>query len=630
MNTIKYITISIFMALICSCGVKKGVDSTNILENSGQITRVEPMNWWINMKTPLQLLVEGKNISSWSVQMSNDSFGVGIKEVHKADSPNYLFIDIEIDKYAKADTYYLVFTKGNESFKLPYKIEERRENSAQRESFTSADMIYLLMPDRFANGDKSNDSIDELPDKLNRSHLFGRHGGDIAGIIKHLDYIAQTGATAIWSTPLLLDNEKQSSYHGYACADYYKIDPRYGSNELFCEYVEQAHKKDLKIIMDIVTNHCGGEHWWMKDMPFNNWVHENRGYANHLFSTHIDPNASKYDLSFQDSGWFDTSMPDMNLDNPYLLQYFKQWAIWWIEYANLDGFRVDTYPYNEKIPMSEWCKAVIEEYPNFNIVGECWTSSVPQLAYWQADNNNKDGFNSNLPSIMDFPLRNAICDALPQDSRTWGHGLIRLYEAVSHDFVYNDIDNMLIFVANHDTDRIGDILKKDAKRQKITMALLATMRGIPQIFSGDEMMFTSCDLSQGHGGLRVDFPGGWEDDEVNLFNPSERNEQQADIYNYTQKLFNWRKSKEVIHSGKTIHFAARDNTYAYFRYNDSEAVFVFINNSRGAKKIPWSNYIEITDNYSTKGVNVATGEAIQLSDSTKVASKEALIIELKK
>ena len=632
MNTIKKLTLLIVMGIACSCGAKKGIDTTNIEENSGQVVRVEPRSWWVKMKTPLQLLIQGKDIASWSVEVGDNSFGVAVKKVNRADNPNFIFVDIEIDKLAEAKTYNLVFTKGTESFKVAYNLEARREGSAERESFTSADMVYLLMPDRFANGDESNDSIATLPDKLNREDLFGRHGGDIQGIINNLDYIAQTGATAIWSTPLLLDNEPQATYHGYACADYYQIDPRYGSNELYRTYVEKAHEKDLKIIMDIVTNHCGGAHWWMEEMPFNDWVHKFPTYTTpiHEFAPHMDVNGSKHDLKIQDSGWFDTSMPDMNLDNPYLLQYFKQWAIWWIEYSNLDGLRVDTYPYNEKIPMSEWCKAVRNEYPNINIVGECWTSSIPQLAYWQADNINKDRFNSNLPCIMDFPLRNAICEGLPKDSKTWGNGLIKVYEDLSHDFVYNDVNNMLIFTANHDTDRIGDILNKDAKRLKISMTMLATMRGIPQIFAGDEMMFVSKDITMGHGGLRVDFPGGWSSDKVNLFNADERNAEQADIFNHTQKIFNWRKNKEVIHSGKTIHFASRDNTYAYFRYNSTDAVFVFINNSRGAKNIPWTNYTEIANTLNGSGVNVLTGEAMIITDSTKVNSKEALVVEFKR
>ena len=356
----------------------------------------------------------------------------------------------------------------------------------------------------------------------------------------------------------------------------------------------------------------------------------------------MDPNASKYDLNLQESGWFVPSMPDMNLDNPFTLKYFQQWAIWWIEYSGLDGFRVDTYPYNEKEPMSRWCKAVRTEYPNFNIVGECWTSSIPQLAYWQADNENKDGFNSNLPSIMDFPLYDAICAGVPTDSVQWGAGMTKVYDCLSHDFVYHDLSKMMIFPGNHDTDRIGDVVRQNPDRMKIVMAMMATMRGFPQIFAGDEMMFVSRDRSQGHGGLRVDFPGGWAGDKENWFTEEGRKAaltgtdgkpvaagQVADLHDYTRKLFRWRKGKGVIHDGKTLHFLTRDNTYAYFRYNADEAVFVYINNSRGRKSIPWSHYAEIADGLYD-GRDVMTGEAVEVNDATVVGPRQALVVEYKR
>ncbi len=623
------------MALVtmCSCGGGSGatsVDTSLIVENSGQVRRVEPLSWWTQMSTPLQLMVQGDNIAEWSVEVANSEH-VKIEGVHYGDNPNFQFLDVVIAPEAEAGDYELLFSRGDEQFKLSYHIGERRDGSRERMSFTTADMIYLFMPDRFANGDAENDSTECTTDKLDREALFGRHGGDIAGVIKNLDYIADLGATAIWSTPMLLDNEPEHSYHGYACGDYYNIDPRFGSNELYREMVEQSHSRDIKVIMDIVTNHCGISHWWIEDMPFEDWIHKFDDFTqtNNFFSVNMDPNASQHDLMIQESGWFDRSMPDMNLDNPYLLQYFKQWAIWWIEYANLDGFRVDTYPYNEKVPMSEWCAAIRKEYPNFNIVGECWTPSIPQLAYWQEGNNNVDGFNSHLPAIMDFPLRDAICEALPAAAEGWGQGMVKIYNVLSHDFVYKDLSNMMIFVGNHDTDRIGDIVKKNPDRAKLAMTLLATMRGIPQIFSGDEMMFVSKDLSMGHGGLRVDFPGGWAGDQVNLFDHEQRNAVQADLYNHTKTLFQWRKSKGVIHNGSTLHFASRDNTYAYFRYNQDEAVFVYINNSRSTKSIPWESYSEIASSL-TQGRNVLTGESVTIDSSTKVKPRQGLVVEFKR
>ncbi len=630
-------------AALVSCGGQTAFDPDTVADAGSRVDRVEPLSWWTGMKTPLQLLVRGENISSCDVRIEGGK-GVSVSAVHKADSPNYLFVDVEISQNAAPGTYWIVFDNGSEIFKYPYEIAARCEGSAKRKSFTTGDMIYLIMPDRFANGDPSNDATDDTAEKPARDEFFGRHGGDIQGIIDHLGYIADLGATAIWNTPLLLDNEPEGSYHGYACADYYHIDPRFGSNELYRDFVGKAHENGLKVIMDIVTNHCGTAHWWMDDLPFKDWIHVFPEYTgtNVCFSTNMDPNASKYDLNLQESGWFVPSMPDMNLDNPFVLHYFVQWAVWWIEYSGLDGFRVDTYPYNEKIPMSEWCASVLNEYPNFNIVGECWTSSIPQLAYWQGGNANKDGFDSHLPSIMDFPLQEAIWKALPTDSHGWGEGMTRVYDCLSHDFVYHDLSRMMIFPGNHDTDRIGDVLKHNADRHKIVMTMMATMRGIPQIFYGDEMMFVSKDKSQGHGGLRVDFPGGWQGDKVDLFTPEGRASAavntdgkpvaeglMAELHDYTQKLFQWRKGKKVIHDGKTMHFLSRDNTYAYFRYDDTDAVFVFINNSRGKKNVPWSHYAEIAEGLHD-GRNVLTGEAAEVNDSTVVGPRQALVVEYKR
>ena len=612
-----------------SCASASQVDVTVVPEAEGRVTRLEPLSWWVGMKTPLQLLVQGENISAAAVELVGE--GVTLREVHKADSPNYLFLDIEIEASAPAGEIYLLFTRGDEQFKVPYTLAERREGSAERKSFTTSDVIYLLMPDRFANGDPTIDSTPTTAEEADRENLHGRHGGDLQGIIDHLDYIADLGMTAIWSTPLLLDNEPNYSYHGYACADYYHIDPRMGSNELYREYVQQAHQRGLKILMDIVTNHCGMAHWWMKDLPFKDWVHQWDGFVrtNNFFSTNMDPNASKHDLEVQESGWFDTSMPDMNLDNEFVLNYFKQWAVWWIEYADLDGFRVDTYPYNEKEPMSRWCEAVLNEYPHFNIVGECWTANVPQLAYWQGDNPNRDGFNSHLPSIMDFPLRDAIMTALPSDSLRWGEGMTKVYDALSNDFVYHDLSKMMIFTGNHDIDRTADVLKGNVDRVKIAMALLATMRGIPQLYSGDELFVRSKDLKQGHGGLRVDTPGGWAEDKENYFEESGRKGDVKEVFDFTRKLFQWRKTMPVLHSGRTLHFGYRDNTYAYFRYNDEEAVLVYVNNSRGRKPLPWEDFREITPTLS-EGVDVLTGEKVELSNKTTVPARGLLIVSFKR
>ena len=641
----KKILIALAALTLASCSAPHFDPASVEDATAQQVTRVEPLSWWTDMKTPLQLMVQGSGISAYDVAIEGGK-GVSLTKVSKAESPNYLFADVEIAPNAEPGTYYIVFTKDGESFKYPYEIAAREKGSAERRSFTTADMIYLIMPDRFANGDESNDSVECMADKLARERKSGRHGGDIQGVIDHLDYISELGATYIWTTPFLADNAPRGSYHGYAASDYYHIDPRFGSNELYRTLVAKANEKGLGIIMDMVPNHCGTEHWWMEDLPFQDWIHLLDPYTgtNVAFSTNMDPNASRKDLYIQESGWFVPSMVDMNLDNPYVLKYFIQWAIWWIEYAGIDGFRVDTYPYNEKQPAADWCEAIMNEYPNFNIVGECWTPSIPQLAYWQGGNANKDGFDSHLPSIMDFPLHDAMRAGLAEDNPGWGQGMTRVYDILSHDFVYHDLSKMLIFPGNHDTARLGDVLGKNPAKVKLAMAMMATMRGIPQIFAGDELMFVSNNLRDAgdHGGLRVDFPGGWKGDAVDLFTEEGRKAQThntdglevpqgqaAEMFDYVSRLFQWRKSKDVIHNGRTLHFLTRDNTYGYFRYDEEDVVFVYINNSQQPKNIPWSYYSEISEGLKD-GVDVITGEPCEISDATVVPPCTALIVEYRR
>ena len=597
------------------------------------IQRAEPLSWWVGMETPLQIMFQGHDLVNYQVTIKEQGYGVTIAKVNKADSPNYLFVDVKIAKDAKVGDYTFVFTNGKHKYNYIYSIAERRANSAQRESYNSSDVVYLIMPDRFANGDTTNDSTDNTQEKANREDPSSRHGGDIKGIINNLDYIADLGATAIWSTPLLVDDEPEGSYHGYACGDYYHIDPRFGDNNLFKELVTESHERDLKVIMDIVPNHCGISHWWMKDLPFKNWINnvDNPIITSHAMSTHFDPNASQADLDVLEKGWFVDSMPDMNLDNPYVLQYFKQWAVWWVEWSNLDGFRVDTYPYNEKIPMSEWVADVRKEFPNISIVGECWISAPAQLAYWDGGHVNKDGFSSNLPMIMDFPLRDAIIGGLNSQGSGWGEGMVKVYESLSNDFLFSDPRTLLIFMGNHDTPRITDLLGQDLQKLELATAMIATMRGVPQIFAGDELMFSSPNQQNisNHVDLRIDFPGGWEGDSINLFEATDRTKEQTELFDYTRKLLQWRKGAEVIHNGETRHFHSRDNVYCYFRYNTKEVVMVYINNSNENKSIDWSKYTEMTKGLAT-GLDIISDKKVTVGEETIVPSRSAMVIEFKR
>ena len=582
------------------------------------VDRVEPPCWWTGMETPLQLMIHGDRVGEYDVSVSGPR-GVRVAAVHNAQSIDYLFVDIKISPNAKPGNYDLVFSRGDEVFSLPYNIGQRRKGSADRESFGPSDAIYLVMPDRFANRDASNDDVPGMNESSDPDAFFGRHGGDIQGIEDHLDYIADMGFTALWCTPLLEDNETVESYHGYACTDYYRIDPRFGDNEKYREMVGMAHSKGIKVIMDVVTNHSGVHHWWYSDPPFSDWIHfwPEYTHSNCSFSVHQDPYCSDADRQNMLGGWFDVAMADMNLDNPCLLQYFKQWAVWWIEWADLDGLRVDTYPYNEKIPMSQWCAAVRKEYPSINIVGECWTTNTAQAAYWQDGANNADGFDSNLPSIMDFSLHDAICRGINTDKEDWENGLSAVYQSVACDGFISDPLNMMIFPGNHDTEHIADVCRRDPERVKLVMALMATLRGYPQIFTGDEIFSVSRDLSQGHGGLRVEFDDNWAEDPV-----------KKDIHDYTRALLRWRKTSKAVHCGKTLHFLSRDNTYAYFRYTDSEAVFVYLNNNTEPRQIPWNDYSEISSTLGKDVRDVLSGNKVDPSSMT-AAPKSAIILEFK-
>lgn len=599
-----------------------------------RIERAEPLSWFTDMKMPLTLMLQGEDLADAQVTiqqvvagkvMKGQCLGLTVKRQHNAESPNYLFVDLDVKQ---SGTYRITLTKNKKSAHVDYVINQRRPDPAANTSYGPEDVIYLIMPDRFANGDPTNDNTDNTAEKLAPEEWFGRHGGDLKGIIDHLDAIKALGATAIWCTPLLLDNEPTQSYHGYACADYYHIDPRYGSNELYLDFVNASHRKGLKVIMDIVPNHCGSAHWWMKDLPYYDWIHQYPTFtrSNWQFTTAADIHASEADFLGMNSGWFDTSMPDMNLDNPDLLKYFQQWAIWWIEAMNLDGLRVDTYPYNEKVPISQWTKAVREEYPGINIVGECWTRPSSQIAYWQADARNPDGYNSNLPCVMDFPLQEAIAAALGGTGEGWGQGLLKCYEVVADDYLYSYPDNLLIFDSNHDTPRVRDmLLDKSFERNKLVAALLATMRGIPQLTYGEEYGLISLnpdDISN-HGALRVNHP--W-------FNgtASGLTNEQEDLCAYYSKVFNWRRTNKTVHEGKLMHFLSRDNTYAYVRYTDKEAVLVYINAASEQRQIPIAQYHELLINYAKQGVDVISGKSFDLNQRITIEPLTAIILPLAK
>ena len=594
-----------------------------------QIDRIEPPFWWSDMNlSEVQIMFYGKNIALNDVSVSN---GIIIKNIQKTENPNYVFITVDT-KNTKAQDFLFTFKNKNKSFTQNYSLKSRKENSRYRKGFDSSDMIYLVMSDRFANGNPNNDNTSETIEKSDRKKIDGRHGGDIEGIIQNLDYIKSIGATAVWPTPLCEDNDERGSYHGYGQSDVYKIDSRFGSNEDYLRLSSELHKRGMKNIMDYVTNHWGYNHWMMSDLPTYDWIHQFPGYAqtNYRMSTQFDTNASKIDSKFCTDGWFVKSMPDLNQSNQLVLNYLIENAIWWIEYADLDGLRVDTYSYNDKEGIAKWTKAITDEYPHFNIVGEVWMQNQAQMAYWQKESKIGaiENYNSNLPSVMDFTLHDVLNNGvLNQDKANWDSGLIKIYENFTNDFLYPNINNILVFAENHDTNRFNEIYKKDFDKYKMVMSLIATIRGIPQLYYGSEIGMVG-NKNVGDGDIRRDFPGGWYGDSNNAFTALGRNNEQQKYHDFTAKLFNWRKNKEVIHTGKMKHYLPENNVYVYFRYNDSESIMILINNNTDKKLIQLNRFRESIQNYHT-GTDVLTEKQIKLENDLEIEGKSALILELK-
>lgn len=595
---------------------------------SAQLQKIEPPFWYANMQNPaLQILCYGKNIAQYDVNVSNN---IVITNVAKTENPNYVFITIDTKNIPASDFTFSFQTKNKVAFTQKYSLKQRRKNSASRKSYDSSDMIYLIMPDRFANGNPDNDSTTDTSEKADRNKPGSRHGGDIEGIIKNLDYLKELGVTALWNTPLCEDNAARGSYHGYAQSDVYKIDPRYGTNEDFLQLSSELHKRDMKLIVDYVTNHWGSEHWMIKDLPSYDWIHQFPGYAqsNYRMATQFDANASEIDQKQCVDGWFVKSMPDLNQSNSLVNKYLIQNAIWWIEYANLDGFRVDTYSYCDKTAIAEWTKAITDEYPHFNIAGEVWMNDQAQMAYWQKDSKIGaiQSYNSNLPTVMDFTLQGAIMSAFNEDKGEWDKGAVKFYDNFTNDFLYPNINNILVFAENHDTNRLNEVYKNDFKKYQLAMTLVATVRGIPQLYYGSEIGMAG-DKAKGDPDIRHDFPGGWKGDTNNAFTKSGRNETQQQYFDFTSKLFNWRKTNTAIHFGKTKQYLPQENVYLYFRYNEHKTVMVVMNNSNENRTFKTDRFQESIQNFKS-GKEVISGKIIDLKNDISIESKAAYILEL--
>ncbi|WP_247651539.1 glycoside hydrolase family 13 protein [Shewanella oncorhynchi] len=603
--------IALYLCLVCS-SFNTAYANTFEPDISTDV-KLEPAFWWAGMHNPeLQLMLYSRKLPSLPQQIKVDIQGKGItlKSLEHTDNPHYLFINLDLSQ-AAPQTFELVISstdsasKANKPlYRLPYTLQGRAKGSRERQGFSNKDVIYLITPDRFANGDTSNDNQADMLEQVaanspsNSSNPYypdARHGGDIAGISQHLDYLAKLGVTQLWINPLLENNQAQYSYHGYSITNLYRVDPRFGSNEDYKALVAKANKLGLGVIKDVVVNHIGSNHWWLNDLPSHDWLNDatktqlknqeskpnltqsadakssaitssvtSPRFTSHRRTTVQDPYAAAQDhIDFVD-GWFTDTMPDLNQSNPKLATYLIQNSIWWVEYAGLSGIREDTYSYADKGFLAKWSKAVMAEYPNFNIVGEEWTANPITVSYWQKGKINADGYTSDLPSLMDFPLYEKLIASL-NEPESWDTGFIKLYEILANDVVYAEPSKLVLFEGNHDTNRIFSLVKENIDLYKMALTYVLTAKRIPQLFYGTEVLMTSPTEGRHDGVVRSDFPGGFANNATNAFTGQGLSEPQRQAQQFIRTLLNYRKQSPALQSGDLLHFVPQDGIYVQFR-----------------------------------------------------------------
>ena len=644
MKTLKQILIVLFIINV-SCKEKTSEENVvfeTVTEIKNDIQRLEPPNWWIDFKNQnLQLLVKHPNIGSATPKISYH--GVSLEKYHKADSPNYLFLDLDISETAKAGKFNIRFKlKDGSELIQTYELKSREKSAEDYIGFDSSDAIYLISPDRFANANSKNDEVEGLLQQgIDRTDGYARHGGDLQGITENLDYVENLGFTAIWPCPVLINDMPTGSYHGYAMTDFYKVDPRFGTLEEYKKLADELNARNMKLIMDQVANHCGLQHWWMKDLPFKDWVNYQKLYednkenwdwkttktSNHRRTTNQDPYASNNDNQEMTNGWFVSDMPDLNQRNPFMANYITQNSIWWIETLGLGGIRQDTYPYPDKEFMSNWAGAIMTEYPNFSIVGEEWSYNPLLIAYWQEGHENYDKYDSNLKSTMDFAMQKNIVDALNEEE-SWDKGLVKMYEGLANDFAYTSPKDIMVFPDNHDMSRIFTQLKGNVINTKMALSYLLMMPRIPQIYYGTEILMDDFDNPGDHGLIRTDFPGGWSGDSINAFTGEGLSDNQKDMQSYLKKVLNYRKTSEAIHNGKTMHFAPQDGVYVLARFEDNETVVHIINKNEEPQELDLARFKELGLAGKTLK-NIINDNTVIWNTSLKLDHKGSLILTTK-
>lgn len=596
-----------------------------------KINRIDPTDWYVGMKDPtLQLMVYGQGIRG--AEVTTDYPGAKIDSLVRLDSPNYLLIYLNLDG-AKAGQLPLNFTLNGKKKKVGYTLKDREMSGEQRMGFTNRDVLYMLMPDRFANGNTKNDAFKTMQDAVcDRQAPSLRHGGDLEGIRQHLDYFNELGVTALWLTPVLendrpADNNKYSTYHGYATTDYYRVDPRFGTNADYRNLVAEAHQKGLKVVMDMIFNHCGDYHPWNKDMPSANWFnHPHYGLqTSYKLTPVLDPYASKIDKAETVDGWFVSSMPDLNQRNPHVMTYLIQNSKWWIETVGIDGIRMDTYPYADREAMAQWMKALDTEYPNFNTVGETWVTEPAYTAAWQKDSKLSET-NSYLKTVMDFAFFDRINMAKNEDTDDWWKGMNRIYNVLCYDYLYENPRSVMAFIDNHDTDRfLGDGQDTDALKQ--ALALLLTIDRIPQLYYGTEILMNGTKAVT-DGNVRKDFPGGFPGDAHNAFTAAGRSAEQNAMFEWLSRLLHWRQTSDVIAQGTQVQFIPWQGVYVIARQHQGRTVLTVINGKKAEATMAVKRYAEVIG-HATTATDIPTGATVDLTKDVTLPGRCALVLELR-
>lgn len=613
MNNIK-LTLSLLCAL-----------SWSTLVQGQSVERAEPLHWWVGMHNPeLQIVLYGPDIGDCEVKLPKE--GMELKQVQRVENTNYLFLDIEMNSRASAGTYPIeLYKDGQKVHSRDYTLKERDQSLVKAQGVTAADLLYLIMPDRFANGDPTNDTVEGMRETaVNRDSMYYRHGGDLQGIINNLDYLADLGVTALWMTPVLTNDMPQASYHGYANTENYAVDPRFGTAAIYRKLGKELHTRNMKLVHDVVPNHVGLYHWTVIDRPSSDWLHEWDTFTQTTYKdqTMFDLYGTQADKDLMEKGWFVRTMPDLNHQNEKMQKYITQSHIWWIEEVGVDGFRIDTYPYNDLTFMGQWTDAIRAEFPDFTFFGETWVQGVPNQAYFLGGQKVGQEVDTKLEGVTDFQLTYAIGDALNNENG----GANRLYSTVSGDYLYPNPLANVIFLDNHDKDRFFSTVGEDLEKYKSAFSWLLTYRGIPQMYYGAEILMKN--FSRPDGLVRDDFKGGFPGDDVNKFTADGRTDAENDMFNHVRTLANYRKETRALQDGKLLHYAPQDDVYVYFRYTKNERVMVLMNCGDEAQEVGLDRFEEGLGQASSMK-NILTGEAMDLPESVLVKAKQTLVLELK-